>query len=611
MRKTTVILIFMITSMSAAQETENTLSIFTEKEITPAKEVGESAGKPLNFKSFIDDMINDIDASSAADEKVTENNEPTGNNEPLAVGADDTPPDNVLDTATPLPERDTKLMNNDPAEKAPSPENKSFVTQKSHPDITKNNWVSNNEFDPAPSVAEVNVISPPKINNDSILLDESPAMRAALSTISYAENNSVIMIFTDGYDYYDIVKPGMNIIATAPSEKITAEINGEILKVTLNAQNDLVVELLNKMSFEKEAEKKAHAESYPVVVADVNKTSYPELKNSETLAEALARHKAKEQESPSAEKIYDRNVPYEEKISIIPRKLTGPWKKSYEEDRETVLTNEKDIALTTPKQGKYIDGVVFYNYSDNSKYLIYLTTDLASVIHLEPGEYPIVAPVITNPDAFNVVHTSYGTALGKDPKSHVLVINALAANTNGSLIVTTNRRIYHFILQSTEGFATQIVKFTWPRPVEFNLPERSTSPPPLNASESGRKVEKSVLKSYERGILPNEMQFRYDTQIGCDHGHECSAFQRKQSEKLIPDNIFDDQEYTYIMWHNPPKKAPILLSITPGQEQKIINYNVKENMYIAHGVFEEAVLMLDEYTFVLIKNKNLEIKNHG
>ena len=143
------------------------------------------------------------------------------------------------------------------------------------------------------------------------------------------------------------------------------------------------------------------------------------------------------------------------------------------------------------------------------------------------------------------------------------------------------------------------------------MPERGSSPPPLKASGAGERVRKSALKSYERGILPNEMQFRYDTQIGCDHGHECSAFQRKQSEKLIPDNIFDDQEYTYIMWHNPPKKAPILLSITAGQEQKIINYNVKENMYIAHGVFDEAVLMLDEYTFVLIKNKNLEIKNHG
>ena len=422
MKKTAIMLIFMLSGVSAAQENENTLSIFTEEEIIPAKEVGESAGKPLNFKSFIDDMINDIDASSTTDEKVTENNAP------LEGSADDTALENSLDAAAPRPPKDNKTTNNVPTNDAPTnnvptdndppPENKSFVTQKSHPDITKNNWVSNNEFKPAPSGAEVNVISPPKISNESILLDESPAMQAALSTISYAQNNGVVMIFTDGYDYYDIVKPGMNMIATAPTEKITAEINGAILRVTLNAQNDLVVELQNTLNFEKEAEEKAHVESYPVVVADVNKTLLPGLKNSETLAEALARHKAKRQEAPPAEKIYDRNVPYEEKISIIPRKLTGPWKKSYEEDRETVLTNEKDIALTTPKQGKYIDGVVFYNYSDNSKYLIYLTTDLASVIHLEPGEYPIVAPVITNPDAFNVVHTTYGNRFGqRSPKS--------------------------------------------------------------------------------------------------------------------------------------------------------------------------------------------------
>ena len=591
-----------LTGATWAQAPESSAPVFIEEEIPEAP--GE---KKLNFKSFVDDIIKDIDANSEKEQEISAESPVAAGTDSLEIADEETAPAAVSDVA---PSEEVA-----PGEEiTPPAEDKSFLTQDQHPNVTKDNWVSEKEFTPPPPGEKLNVAALPTISENTILLDESPRMLDALQEISETPEKDVVLIFASGYDYYDIVKPNMIILAPPGTEKLNDGLEGRVTRVTLNTQNDLVVELEDLQRLP--AEKAPGGQDFPVVVADINKHLAPELSASETLAEALARHKARAKEKNPVTVVYDRNVPFPEKVSILPNKLSKTWRDSYNKDRETVLNNEKDVALKTPSQGKFVNGAVFYDYSPNSKYLVYLTTDLASVIHLEPGEYPVVAPVITNPGGFNVKHTSYGTALGKDPVSHVLVINAQAANTNGSLIVTTNRRIYHFIIQTTEGFATQIVKFNWPRPVEFNLPVQkraedlrppTASPRSPSAPTSGR----AKLKPYERGVLASEMQFKYETQTGCDHGHECSAFQRQQSEKLVPDIIFDDQEYTYFIWHSPPKHAPILLSLTPGDEQKIINYNVRENMYVAQGVFDQATIMLDSHTFVLVKNRNLEVKNHG
>ena len=233
-----------------------------------------------------------------------------------------------------------------------------------------------------------------------------------------------------------------------------------------------------------------------------------------------------------------------------------------------------------------------------------MTTDHISAIHLEPGEYPITNPIISNQEAFDIEPTIYGDA----EKNYIIAINAAVANTSGSMILTTNRRHYHFVLISTPNFATQIVKFNWPRKINFALPQNN---PAIEKSPETPKEEARVRPSFERTVLVEELKWQYATEISCEHDHECTKRQAAQAKELIPTNIFDDGEFTYFRWNKPPKTFPILFSVTPEGEHKIMNYSVKDNYYVANSIFEKAVLMLNEHVFVLVENINFGGDNGG
>ena len=482
----------------------------------------------------------------------------------------------------------------------------SFLSQDINPGITEDNWVSEKEFPAEKTLAEKNIISTVAIVNNTILLDQSPGLLADLLEKNHTPEKDIVLTFKNGYDYVDYIKPTLEIYAAPGAPKLNTGINGRVVKAALNEDNHLVVLIKNKLVLAPNKLKTATTNPYPVVPSALNPNPRAGFENSLPLETALRTQK---KEKPAGKKEpleFSDSMIFPEKVNILPNTLSAVRQADYENDRKSVLRNERDVAMQTPSKGRYLDGTLMYNYSQNKKYKIYLTTDLPTAIHLETGEYPTDPPIFSNPEAFDVTPTTYGA----NNENYMIVINARFANATGAMILPTNRRSYHIVFHTTEDFATEIVKFNYPRKNIYTRPVNQEGGNNSPAPTVTPRPAQSQKKSYERTILVEELKWGYETVMSCDHEHECDRFQRSQVEKLIPDNIFDDGEYTYMIWHKPPKDAPALTVITPGEEQKMINYTVDGNIYTARGVFDRAVLMLNKEMFVIIKNRNFE-DNHG
>lgn len=126
-----------------------------------------------------------------------------------------------------------------------------------------------------------------------------------------------------------------------------------------------------------------------------------------------------------------------------------------------ILQSMQD-AMVTPENA--IGGTHIYDYDENKQYPITTKSLAMTIIQLEPGEETLSAPYLSDTIRWEIA----GDLWVKDnQETQLIMIKPLEVGLSTNMLVITNRRLYNFILKSTNSMYQPMVKFRYPRSPSF------------------------------------------------------------------------------------------------------------------------------------------------
>ena len=237
--------------------------------------------------------------------------------------------------------------------------------------------------------------------------------------------------------------------------------------------------------------------------------------------------------------------------------------------QEAVQMSEKWMAEhNQPAVGR--DGRVLYSYGAGLPTLVCAPLRVC-MIELQAGEKLVGEPQIGDSVRWNLSPAMYGNGNSLTP---VIVLKPQSPGLDTNLLVTTDRRAYYLrLLSKPEDYVARLA-FAYP-----------------DDEENDRKWKQQLAEAKEKQIkttriaeLPpnaiDSMNFSYKLK-GADDG-------------IRPVRVFDDGRKTYIQISEAARnrEAPVLVVIGADGKQEMVNYRVKDDMYIVDRLFEKAELVL-------------------
>lgn len=154
-----------------------------------------------------------------------------------------------------------------------------------------------------------------------------------------------------------------------------------------------------------------------------------------------------------------------------------------------------------------------------------------------------------------------------------LFIKPVSANIETNIVITTNKRVYHLRLISTEKKITPYIGFLY---TEEMLA--------YSADQKLREelLQQVTLKNLMTGVNEEtfnlaDLNFNYSI-----HGEA----------KWTPERVYDNSITTYIEFPPEVRSGMPILLVSNGKNEELVNYRVKDNFMIADGVFENLYLVI-------------------
>jgi len=234
-----------------------------------------------------------------------------------------------------------------------------------------------------------------------------------------------------------------------------------------------------------------------------------------------------------------------------------------------LLSREWTDSHYVPLPGK--DGRVVYQYGGGLPIMVCAPLHVC-ILELEPGEKIVGEPHIGDSIRWEISPSTSGSGPDATP---LIIIKPRIAGLDTTMVVPTDRRAYYVRLESKPNEYTARVAFSYPEDSQQKWQEYLAKQ---------REEEKQQKADAERVVqLPNgaleDMYWNYEIKGG-------DAFTR-------PLHVMDDGAKTYIQM--PPetihRELPVLVVQGPSGSE-MVNYRVKNNMYIVDRLFDRGALLL-------------------
>ena len=238
---------------------------------------------------------------------------------------------------------------------------------------------------------------------------------------------------------------------------------------------------------------------------------------------------------------------------------------------EVLAAESGGAVLVNPRSGAdYVqdaaniqrNSMVIFKYAPNQLYKIYCSVGYLTDLALKKGE---TISFIGGGDtsAWAVETTTV------DGVPHIYIKPTVETSTT-NLIVTTNKRSYQLILNTSEFYNPMV---TW----NYGLEETAA----LNF-HAAKNVD---------GISGDVAALNFNYKITS-----------KANANLVA--VFDDGEKTFLKFEKLPKRLPSLFIKNRGKKGlSLASYQVKENCYVMSGVADEIELRISDKEIVKIKNR--------
>jgi type IV secretion system protein VirB9 len=229
-----------------------------------------------------------------------------------------------------------------------------------------------------------------------------------------------------------------------------------------------------------------------------------------------------------------------------------------------------------PVQGQ--NGALNYNYGDHIPKIICRPNRITDIA-LQPGE-KVTAVHAGDTARWQVNPAKSGT--GEAETVHV-IIKPLAPDISTNLLVMTDRRTYNLDLVSSNREFIPSVRFSYP---DDTIRNWNTF---IAANRAKRQNE--LVLAEGANLSPDDLYFGYEIVKG-------------KEAPWKPLRIFDDGSKTYIEMPSKYRsmEAPVLL-FYEGQQQKLVNYRVKDRFYIVDRIMTKRAVLIAGKTRVIIERK--------
>ena len=260
-----------------------------------------------------------------------------------------------------------------------------------------------------------------------------------------------------------------------------------------------------------------------------------------------------------------------EKPVFVPEKETPPAR-----TEPGIPTVRKSNNTGIVKPSEYSHAAMVYDYDPDWVYEIYAQPLRVCDIALEPGERAIEPPFVSDSERWILgAGVSYEREI---PVQHIYVKPAEAA-LNASLIINTDRRVYHIILRSYYEIHMPMIRWRY----LSGLPNNYVSAPngPAAAADA---------QNPHQGIDPRYLSFNYRITY--------SLFRKPV---WFPELAFDDGSKTYITF--PPLILQRELPAIFENRRDIVNYRVNGNVIIIDKLIESITVKIQRTEVSIVKKR--------
>ncbi len=234
-----------------------------------------------------------------------------------------------------------------------------------------------------------------------------------------------------------------------------------------------------------------------------------------------------------------------------------------------LLSREWAESRNVPVPGK--DGRVVYPYGGGLPIVVCAPLHVC-ILELEPGEKIAGEPHIGDSIRWEISPSASGSGPDATP---LIIIKPRIAGLDTTMVVPTDRRAYYVRLESKPNEYVARVAFSYPEDSKQKWQEY------LVKQREAEREEKAAAERVAE--LPNtaieNMYWNYEIKCG--------------DISTRPAHVMDDGAKTYIQMpvETIHRELPVLVVQGPNGSE-MVNYRVKDNMYIVDRLFDRAALLL-------------------
>lgn len=232
-----------------------------------------------------------------------------------------------------------------------------------------------------------------------------------------------------------------------------------------------------------------------------------------------------------------------------------------------------NTAIQVPQ--KFSGGTMFYDFDESFVYEIYCQPYRITDLALEPGEMVLENPFISESQVWEM-GAGVSRKNGQDVQHFYLKPDISGLTT--SMIIITDRRVYHLLLKSFKDCYMAMVEFEYPNSMPYTV-------------KTEAMIERMNSKTNAiSGIDPKFLSFDYKMYY--------SVFKKPL---WLPKRIYDDGRRTYIQMDETVlhTQSPVLFN----HKNERLNYRVDKNLIIIDELIEKVTLRRGKEK-VTIKKKN-------
>jgi P-type conjugative transfer protein TrbG len=234
-----------------------------------------------------------------------------------------------------------------------------------------------------------------------------------------------------------------------------------------------------------------------------------------------------------------------------------------------MLSREWAESRNAPSPGK--DGRVVYAYGGGLPVVVCAPLHVC-ILELEPGEKILGEPHIGDSIRWEISPSVSGSGLDATP---LIIIKPQIPGLDTTMVVPTDRRAYFVRLESKPNEYVARVAFSYPEDTnqkwqEYLVKQRETEQQEKATADRVAELPNTALET---------MYWNYEIKGG--------------DVSTRPLHVMDDGAKTYIQMPTETihRELPVLVVKGPNGSE-MVNYRVKDNMYIVDCLFDRAALLL-------------------